>query len=214
MTREEKLYSMTMKALVEEAEKIGVKIDKKGSKQKAVEKMLAAEAKMTDVAEVAETEEEKCGDGTEYAEVMQEIMAGAEKKAEEAKVEKKERKQRKKKEQAADITELLEFIISEWEKIGTVKTPNKENAVFRPLCVESGRQVIKLMWTTKKISFFVRVEEATAYAEKWQKINYAMPFQCMFFHDTEEVRQNIKDIFRLVVDADGVRTKKGKRKGK
>lgn len=211
MTREEKLYSMTMKALVEEAEKIGVKIDKKGSKQKAVEKMLAAEAKMAEVAETAE--EEKCSDGTEYAEVMQDIMAGDEAKAEEATAEKKERKQRKKKEQAADITELLEFIISEWGKIGIVKTPNKGNAVFRPLCVESGRQVIKLMWTTKKISFFVRVEDATAYAEKWQKINYAMPFQCMFFHDTEEVRQSIKDIFRLVVAADGVRTKKGKRKG-
>lgn len=93
MTREEKLYSMTMKALVEEAEKIGVKIDKKGSKQKAVEKMLAAEAKMAEVAETAE--EEKCSDGTEYAEVMQEITAGAEKKAEEAKTKKKERKARR-----------------------------------------------------------------------------------------------------------------------
>lgn len=46
MTREELYYSMTMKMLAEKAEKMGVKIDKKGSKQKAVEKMLAAEAAM------------------------------------------------------------------------------------------------------------------------------------------------------------------------
>lgn len=44
MTREEKLYSMTMKMLIIEAEKVGVKIDKKGAKEKAVNKILAAEA--------------------------------------------------------------------------------------------------------------------------------------------------------------------------
>ena len=43
MTREEKLYSMTMKMLVAEAEKAGVKINKKGKKEDAVNKILEAE---------------------------------------------------------------------------------------------------------------------------------------------------------------------------
>lgn len=97
MTREQKLWSMTMKMLIAEAEKINVKVDKKGSRAKAIEKILAAEAKMAEVAEVETAEEEKCSDGTEYAEVMQEIMAGAEKKAEEAKAEKKAKASKKRK---------------------------------------------------------------------------------------------------------------------
>ena len=44
MTREEKLYSMTMACLVQVANRLGVKIDKKGAKAKAVAKILEAEA--------------------------------------------------------------------------------------------------------------------------------------------------------------------------
>lgn len=44
MTREEKLISMKMTDLVTVAEKLGIKINKKGSKEKAIEKILAAEA--------------------------------------------------------------------------------------------------------------------------------------------------------------------------
>lgn len=223
MTREEKLYSMTMKCLVEVAEAEGIKIDKKGSKQKAVEKILAYEAAAVEVREeeqmaLAENAPEStenafnddvCSDGTIYTEVMQEIVSGAELKAQKAK---KERKQRQKKEQTADVIALLDYIMTEWQNMGgNVKMPGKENALFRPLCVDNGRQVIKLMWTAKKISLFVRVEAATAHAEQWQKINYAMPFQCMFFHDTEETRQNIKDIFQIVLDVDSIRPKKEKK---
>lgn len=203
MTREEKLYSMTMKYLAEVAEAEGIKIDKKGSKQKAVEKILAYEAAAAEVRE----EEEKAL--TETAE--QQTETAEETTAEETTAEqpKKERKERRKKEQTVDVSALLEFIIDEWQKTGgIVKVPAKENAVFRALCVENGRQVLKLMWTTKKISFFTRIEAATAHAETWQRINYAMPFQCMFAHDTEEARQNIKDIFQLVRDVDSVRPKK------
>lgn len=67
MTREQKLWSMTMKMLVIEADRAGVKINKKASKQKAIERILAAET---------------CSDGTLYSDVMAEIVAGAEKKAE------------------------------------------------------------------------------------------------------------------------------------
>lgn len=44
MTRFEKLVSMKMNDLINVAEKLGIKINKKGSKAAAVEKILAAEA--------------------------------------------------------------------------------------------------------------------------------------------------------------------------
>ena len=43
MTREEQLWSMTMVNLVSVADKLGIKIDKKGAKAKAIEKIMAAE---------------------------------------------------------------------------------------------------------------------------------------------------------------------------
>lgn len=55
MTREDRLYSMKMAQLIEVAEAEGIKIDKKGSKAKAVEKILAYEAAAAEVrAEEAE----------------------------------------------------------------------------------------------------------------------------------------------------------------
>lgn len=45
MTREEKLYSMRMQDLELVADKLGIKINKKGSKSKAIEKILEAEGK-------------------------------------------------------------------------------------------------------------------------------------------------------------------------
>jgi len=55
MTREEKLYSMTMGCLVEVANKLGIKIDKKGAKAKAVAKILEAEKKQADEMKVDES---------------------------------------------------------------------------------------------------------------------------------------------------------------
>ena len=43
MTREDKLYSMRMQDLEVVADKLGIKINKKGSKAKAIEKILEAE---------------------------------------------------------------------------------------------------------------------------------------------------------------------------
>lgn len=197
MTREQKLYSMTMKMLVMEAEKLGVKIDKKGSKQKAVEKMLAAEQE-TKTAEVETAEVETA----EVVEVVEEQTA------EEQQETKKERKPRQKKELSQDIITLLEYIKTTWNEIGFIRYPKKDNSAFCALCAKNGRQVLKLMWTTKKVSLFTRIEAAVDFAEKWQKINYAMPFQCMFFTDTEENRQNITNLFDMVLEADGVRITK------
>ena len=45
MTREEKLYSMTMANLEIVADKLGIKINKKAAKSQAIDKILEAEAK-------------------------------------------------------------------------------------------------------------------------------------------------------------------------
>ena len=119
MTREEKLYSMTMVNLVEVANSLGIKIDKKGAKSKAVAKILEAEDKreitnpdnIPDVEYVAEVMEQKKDLGIEcpiidsyeivdvdtekeltdeqYAEIGKEIVEQAEKKAEKAEKAKK-----------------------------------------------------------------------------------------------------------------------------
>ena len=89
MTREEKLYSMTMLNLVEVANKLGVKIDKKGAKSKAVAKILAAENAVAEnekpvavetVAEpVVDTEQNLTDE--QYAEIGKEIAEEAKQKA-------------------------------------------------------------------------------------------------------------------------------------
>lgn len=76
MTREQKLYAMRMVDLVEVAEKLGVKIDKKGKKSTAVLKILKAE-------------ENVAGDGTPLAEVGKEIAQQAKEKAKKASTKKK-----------------------------------------------------------------------------------------------------------------------------
>lgn len=81
MTREEKLYSMTMTCLVEVANRLGIKIDKKGAKSKAVAKILEAEAKQS----------ETCADGRTYAEIGKEIAKEAEQKSAKAKQSKKQK---------------------------------------------------------------------------------------------------------------------------
>ena len=59
MTREDRLYAMRMQELVIEADKLGIKVNKKGSTAKAVEKILEAEAVLVTESEeqVVESEE-------------------------------------------------------------------------------------------------------------------------------------------------------------
>lgn len=210
MNRNDKLTTMKGSDLIALAEKLGVKVacnkahtQLKESKQAVIDRIIAKENEQ-------QKSEQKPEEITHIEVTDLSVVVREEQKDVEEEV-KKEPKPRKKKAVSNDIKNLLDFICTEWKKFGIIKTPGKENAVFRPLCVESGRQVIKLMWTTKKISLFVRVEAATKYAEAFQKINYAMPYQCMFYNDTEEVRQDIKNIFELVVNTDSVRPKKEKK---
>lgn len=126
MTREDRLYSMRMTDLVAVAEKLGVKIDKKGAKSKAVEKILAAESAKAEAVSAPEVVEPimdldnpvepanalsadeslenavvdpdsaYAGDGTPLAEVGKEIAKEAKAKAKKAKAEKKAKTTEKK----------------------------------------------------------------------------------------------------------------------
>lgn len=121
MTREEKLYSMRMVDLKAVADKLGIKIDTKSAKSKAVETILAAEEMnkqnekeiAKEEAETVKIEEPKlvpmpgtedpewgkkhwaaddvAGDGTPLAEVGKEIAAQAKEKATSAQKPKRER---------------------------------------------------------------------------------------------------------------------------
>ena len=101
MTREEKLYSMKMQDLVKIADKLGININTKTAKSKAVEVILAAEEMNKHNEKESEKEEKEmkkvvdenmCADGRSYAEIGKEIaeqaksklvpMPGAEKLAE------------------------------------------------------------------------------------------------------------------------------------
>ena len=107
MTRAQEVYSMTMAQLIKEAERLGVKIDKKGKKIKAADKILAAEAaKNVETTEPEQTTEpDTCSDGTPFSTVMNEIVAGA---AEKAKASKKASKPRQNRRRTFDelITDI------------------------------------------------------------------------------------------------------------
>ena len=122
MSREDKLFSMTMACLVEVADKLGIKIDKKGAKAKAVAKILAAEAERDakeaeakeaekDSLEISnaivadfERDDDTCADGTAYVEIGKEIAEEAKAKAKKAKAEKKAKKSA---ENAVNVKEAL-----------------------------------------------------------------------------------------------------------
>lgn len=210
MTYEERLYSMRGAELIKEAEKVGAKIAHKGtalkeSKDKAIAKILA-----TVKSDEVETEPKEMETTilTEPETKEPETEEPAEVETEEP--EKKQRKPRTPKEMTEDIKKLLEYIENTWSEIGFVRAPEVENAKFKALCAEGGRQVAKLMWTTKKISLFVRIESLTEYAEEHQTINYGMPFQCIFYHNNAEVRKNIKKLLTEANKVDAIRRKKEK----
>lgn len=113
MTREEKLISMKMTDLVEVAQKLNIKIDVKGSKSKAVAKILAAEsavaesekpAEVETVAETAVVDNEQNLTDEQYAEIGKEI-------AEEAKQKAKRAQQKKNKNYNSETRELVVGIL-------------------------------------------------------------------------------------------------------
>lgn len=142
MTREEKLYSMTMKMLVIEAEKAGVKINKKGKKEDAVNKILEAEREektmkkevtRQEVNEAVEKAIAAIEDAEDVLEPVVEIEAEDNKK--EAPAPKKERKPRTKK--------TFESLLANVPVLGRVSIQTngkKRNAVH--ICSENGKRRI------------------------------------------------------------------------
>lgn len=128
MTREEKLYSMTMKCLVEVAEAEGIKIDKKGSKQKAVEKILAYEAA---AAEVREEETLSIPTPMEYTENGPQLIS-----TNEADTEKKPEKKQK----TRQPKRTFENLVADIPSIGNIKlVPNSKRTAVH---VKRGNQRI------------------------------------------------------------------------
>jgi len=97
MTREEKLYSMTMGCLVEVANKLGIKIDKKGAKAKAVAKILEAEKKQADEIKVDESKLVPMPGAEKLADVDKEVKKIQDKR-------KAEKKQKAKKESETECS--------------------------------------------------------------------------------------------------------------
>lgn len=202
MTYQERVYSMTGAKLIEEAEKFGVKLNKKGntlkeSKAKAADKIIAAY-------EAQHAEEPK------KTEEPAEVVEAVETKTAPAEEPKKEKKERKHRENTEDVKQLTEYILSKWAEIGTIKEPAKDGFKFKALCTHNGRQVIKFMWTTKKVNLFVRIDPE-GIVNTYKKINYALPFQCMFTEYTGATKKQIDKLMTTVMKADAVRPKKEKK---
>ena len=129
MTREDRLYAMRMQELVIEAEKLGIKVNKKGSKAKAVEKILEAEAALATESQETEDEVVKIeltGDEEMVDCTQQDEEQVVESESEETEKPKKERKPRKPMDRTVQhaFEEVMEqtcadhdIVVKRWEKI-------------------------------------------------------------------------------------------------
>lgn len=150
MTREEKLYSMTMGCLVEVANKLGIKIDKKGAKAKAVAKILEAEKKQADEMKVDESKLVPMPGAEKLADVDKEVKKIQDKR-------KAEKKQKAKKE----ITNPDD--ISDTEYVAEVMEQKKELGIECPVIdkveiVKEKKQKNKKVQPSEKPSKEVAIE--------------------------------------------------------
>lgn len=130
MTREEKLFSMTMKVLAGEAEKLGVKINKKGKKEDAVKRILDAEAAIAEKAvapaeDVEEVTEDPTAEHIVEVEVTEGTTAPKTEEVAEEPAPKKERKTRTKK----TFESLLAVIPVVIPNVSITPNGKKRNAV-------------------------------------------------------------------------------------
>lgn len=215
-TLKELREQMTMKEIVAFALEWGVKVDKKGSKTSAIGKIEAycpeAILHPNKVVEEQEPVVEEPAVEVKEPEPVVEVEEPTVEEQEPVVEEPKAKKARKPLKLNNEVVALLKNIRDTWEAAGgTIRYPDQENARFNALCAENGRQVLKLMWTRKKVSLYSRVAAAVDFAEDWQKINYALPYQCIFYENTAENFDNICNLIEMVMDADSERTKKAKK---
>ena len=189
MTYEQKIYSMTGAALIQEAEKLGVKVSKKGnslkeSKAAVRDRLIAAwEAQQTEVEEVAETEER-----VEVEEVKTEEPR---EEAEEPK-QKKERKPRQKKEMAADAKALHDYVLATCEELGGIVYVPKTDIKFRGL--KAGKHMfVKYHWGNNGVTLQVRAEAIGLDAPK-NPANHTFNDKYRFTEDNTETRAEIRKL--------------------
>ena len=219
MTREEKLYAMRMTELVEVAEAEGIKIDKKGSKQKAVEKILvyeAANAEMRQEEHEARTETfqtEAQEPETVHIDITLESKELEEKtEAEKEPEEKKKRKPRKKKEMSEDVSNILDYVFNTWAADFGIVRKNESGGKFAALCIGGGRQVIKVMWTCEKVILFNRCKETLNYSTEIRTYDsYGLPYACMFRGYDFQTKADIRFIFKIASINDTIRRKRIKK---
>lgn len=181
MTREEKLFSMTMACLAEVANKLGIKIDKKGAKSKAVAKILDAEAK--------QKQKQKQDEGLvpmpgieKLADVDKEVSRQQAQRALTRKQKKTETHDEHDAEEKTIVanestTLITSYIISEAEKLGAEVFIPANGMKMRAFKV-NGRVFAKIFYTKNSVSMFVRSKSVSHAPDK--VINYNLDGQFIF----------------------------------
>lgn len=212
MTLTDKLYAMRPAELIKYAENLGVKLpqDKAGknlkcSREKAVTRVIEAEMAARNakpataeesVVEQPVAEVETASDGTPYAEVMTEIVAGAEKKAEAAKKEHKQRApmdrsaQRHFEEQLTDLCAKHDITEKRWDKI--------QNLVA--LRVNGKKTFAEIRFTGKgfKLNITADTAEAVGFGYTLQN-NYYLPATCaVIAYDASDAFSVLVEVFDTV----------------
>lgn len=127
---------------------------------------------------------------------------------------KKERKTRKERKPRNNMNDLLEFVVDTWEaEYGRVEVASYvAKTSFAALKVaETGRQVIKVVWTNSSVKLAFRIAEAQDVFDNMKVVNYTMPYQITFTEDTPEVRDRILKAFPLAATLDVKKSKKAKK---
>lgn len=176
MTREDRLYAMRMQELVIEAEKLGVRVNKKGSKAKAVEKILEAEAAL--VTEAQEAEDEEMVDCTQQDEEQEQVVESESEEqvveSEETEKPKKERKARKPMDRTVQhnferwmeqVCGDHDIIVKRWEKI-----PNLVALRF----VDTNKTFAEVRFTRKGVRLNVHTITADALMTENLGVGYTL----------------------------------------
>lgn len=178
MTREEKLYSMRGAELIAEAEKLGVKVSHKGnalkeSKEKAIQKILAAEAVQNEEPEVEPVETVQEPENVSRETIEEPAVDAVETVPETEEKPKKERKSRQKKENpdrvvfTDRVVKLLEaagYAVKVWDKI-----PNL-------FAVKNGKHTVAEVRTgLKGWTLNTKKEIADTFIQDYYTQNYFLP---------------------------------------
>lgn len=123
---------------------------------------------------------------------------------------KKNRKKREKKEMTADAVALHEFALKTCEEVGGTVWEPATNIKFRSFKV-GGKMFVKYSWTSKSIVLQVRAI-ALGLEEPKHPANHTYNDKYIFMENTEQVREEIKDIiektYKWQADRNAAKAKK------